>query len=506
MRQAVLLATLLLAVASLAVSPARADDDILAFIPEILGTCTGCQPRLVVVNNCDDNAVALFKVTGNDQWNFLIRQGGQVIYTDYVNSAGDEFIRFNLGARGAANAQKTFLIPDIGACSGNLSFQIGCSPNTDAANPWYQCQIGDVPGTDLFGANFLFEPTFGCSQAVTNRDPNLCQINLAKPSERLTTTDYLDISAVDAYTVPFKWEVTNPTAYNCSQAAIDANMLDLASCPSENNATMTMTSGDQATYASTYAIINTASGFSLLTSDVTGATGTINKACVSPGKWLTTTQLGNPVNPTIVAQSSGTSFPASTSDWYSSNSTCGEALTSASCTCPGCGGVQTYQGIPTNYTLSTPLTNYVTRLKEIGYLAGYTWAYDDASGLITCNQGAVSTLTLCPNGGKPYSQSQTWWYDSTSQTCKVVNSNTPGGATQYNSIFQCQQTAIGKYSIVSEALTSQNGLTATVYYCTIDPSGTYTYSACKTQVQTLNAGGHAGAALTGAAGALMCLK
>jgi len=472
-----------------------ADDyDLLLFVPPTLSSCPSCKPRLVIVNNCDDNAIASFKVTGNDQWNFLNTQGGNILYSDYVHKAGDKFVQFPLGARGSATATKVIRIPDKGAASGNLSFYIDCKPNTDPSNPWNICKIGGNPGTDLLGAAFLFEPTFGCSQAITSSTPWLCQKNPSKPTEPLSTTDYFDISAVNAYQMPFKVEITSGT--NCTKTYIDGSMLDLASCPGEDKTTMSLTTADDnsGTYAATKAQI--AAGFSLLTSDVTGAAGTYNKACIAPGQWIVSAQLGIPVNPTPMTNSATTT--ANTADWYTSDNTCGEAFTSTACICPQCGGPQTYRGMFDNYTLSTPLTNYVTRLKEMGYIAGYTWAYDDYAGGMQCDQGEIITVTLCPAGGKPYAKDNRWWYNTNSSVnaCVAVDSTTPPGTTEYTSLFECQKTAINRYALRYEKLVSQVPTAPynqqPIYYCVTHPATgggvtTYDYDTCKTNASACNA-------------------
>ena len=458
----------------------RAEDfSLLNFIPEILGN--NLKPRLIIVNNCDDNAIMMFKVTGNTQWDFLKNQGADTIYTDDINNAGDIYYRFTIPAKGSATTapQKVLRIPDIGASSGTAYFGVACTPNSNPANPWSQCKLGGVPGTDLLSVATLFEPTFGCSSNIQDRSK--CQINRVN-SAPLTAVDWFDISTVDGYTLPLKWEIAQAT--NCSKTMIDGSMFDLASCPSEGSDTISLTGPDQTTYPNTLNTIN--AGFSLLTQD---SENSYYKACVSPGKWVTTQTLGNPANPTgIPLTTDGLGVVPHTSDWYSTAMLCGIAASSASCVCPACGGVQAYKGMNDNNTKSIPLTNFVTRLKEMGYRDGYSWPYDDAAGDMSCNQGGILTITLCPQGGKPYDKNRQWWYNATDKTCGVVDASTPAEAPKFASLFACQRDGIQKYSIVPEQLTSANGLTATVHYCVTDPNGAYnTYAACKAQAQTLNA-------------------
>lgn len=463
----------------LSISPnIQAEDfSLLNFIPEILSK--NLKPRLIIVNNCDDNAIMMFKVTGNDQWDFLKNQGADIIYSDYVKHAGDVYYRFTIPAKGSATTapQKVLDIPEVGASSGTAYFGVACSPNADPTNPWYQCKLGGVPGTDLLSVATLFEPTFGCSNKIQDRSK--CQTNRVN-SKPLTAVDWFDISTVDGYTLPLKWEIAQAT--NCTKTMIDGSMFDLASCPSEGSATIDMTASDQSTYSQTLTTIN--NGFSLLTQD---SENSYYKACVSPGKWVTTQTLGSPVNPTAIPLTAdGLGVTPHTSDWYSTAMLCGIAASSTSCVCPACGGVQAYKGIDDNYTKSIPLTNFVTRLKEMGYKDGYSWPYDDAAGDMSCDQGGILTITLCPQGGKPYDKSRQWWYNATDQTCGVVDASTPSDAPKFASLFACQRDGIQKYSIVPEALTSANGLTATVKYCVTDKNGAYdTYAACKAQLQTL---------------------
>lgn len=467
------------------------DADILRYIPEILNSCPDCKPRLTIVNNCADNAELLWKVTGNPQWDFLVNQGAAVLYTGN-NKTGDKFYKFTLGAQGSANAQKTFLIPDKGASSGSLYFMLGCTPNP--GSDWDQCEIGGVPFTPFFGALPLYEPTFGCASSITNR--SLCAVNRTN-QQPLTAIDWFDLSAVDYYALPFNLELVNSASYSCTASTgpltgIDASMLDLASCPSEDSTTMTMTPADQTTYAATYALMTAQGGFSLLSTG-SDTSGSYNKVCAASGQWLKTPGIGNPPNTAAMPTNFDT---INTADWYSAYGQGGVSdLYSTACTSPGCGGPQTYKGILGNYTKSLPQTNYIRRLKEMGYTAAYSWAYDDAAGDMNCQQGVKTVLTLCPKGGAPYSQATRWWYNTASgvNACVFVDGATPGGATQYASLFECQRDGIARYAIFREQLTSHNPnmLSQNIYYCTTHPATgdgvtTYDYATCQTNVSLCN--------------------
>lgn len=454
---------------------------ILEFLPGFMAHHGNYTPRLTVVNNCADNAELLWKVTGNPQWDFLASQGASVRYTG-PNQTGDKFYVFNLGAQGTASAQKTFRIPKIGASSGAMSIMIACTndPNSD----WDDCKIGAQPGEAAFGALPLYEPSFGCAASITDRTK--CNVNRTDGTP-LTAVDWFDLSAVNSFALPFHLQLISAASYNCSVDEIDAAMLDLASCPSEGPATMTMTAADQTAYPDTYASIN--GGFSLLTTD-----GDVNKVCASPGTWFSSPGLGNPANTHPFAASES---PINSFDWYASVGQDGAGLTDPSCTAPGCGGPQTYRGINGDYTQSLPLTNYVKRLKELGYVSGYAWPYDDGAGDINCDQGVKTVLTLCPGGGQPYSQSNQWWYntDPGTNACELVDGSTPGAATRYDSLFECQKQGINKYKLIRETLTSQNPSspydTQDIYYCTTypatDATTTYGYDACQTNADACNA-------------------
>lgn len=471
--------------------------DLLEFIPGILGNCPNCAPRLTIVNNCADNVELLWKVTDNRQWDFLLRQGAEKLYTNEATSSGDMFYRFKLGDRGATDAQKTFRIPEQGASSGIMYFMMACTPTSGSS--WDTCKIGGVPFTTFFSAVPAYEPTFGCSAAITDR--SLCSKNLADNTP-LTAVDWFDISAVNYYAIPFQLNLIDSTGYSCNASGkplsgIDAHMLDLASCPGEDSTTMDMTAADRTAYANTYSVMQ--SGFSLLSTGTDGTTN-YNKVCAAPLSWLSTPGIGNPSQPNALT---GSDNPINTFDWYGSVGTMGQALTSSSCVSPGCGGPQAYKGMRGDYTHSIPMTNYVKRLKELGYTEAYTWQYDDAAGNINCTQGVKTILTLCPQGGAPYSQSNAWWYDTSVGTnaCVPVDASTPSGVTQYTSLFLCQQQGINRYALIKETLTSQNPSMGSqaIYYCTTYPAtdGTtvYTYADCQTNVANCNSASTSGATL-----------
>lgn len=473
-----------------------ADDlNIINFIPEIISSCPDCKPRLTVVNNCGDNAELLWKVTGNPQWDFLKSQGATTLY-ETPPSSNNKFYRFKLGAKGTTTAQKTFFIPEKGASSGAMYIMFGCTPTS--GSDWDTCKIGGLPFTTFYTAVPLYEPSFGCSSTITDRTK--CNKNLSN-NQPLTPVDWFDMSAVNTYNIPFKLVVTDAATHSCAPAVngiIDGSMLDMASCPSEGLGTMNMTAADKSSYADTWAVMQ--GGFSLLNTAQDGNGENYNKVCGAPQMWLTVPGFGNPSQPHGIGTDLTTN---NTYDWYAAVGTENKALTSTDCTGPGCGGPQSYKGMNGDWTQSLPLTNYVKRLKEMGFLTAYTWPYDDAAANNNCTQGIHTVLTLCPNGGTPYSQSTKWWYntDSSTNACVVVDASTPSSATQYTSLFDCQQQGINRYVLIKETLTSQNPnmLTQAIYYCTTHPASdgatVYEYTDCQTKVSACNAASTSGGTL-----------
>ena len=176
---------------------------------------------------------------------------------------------------------RIFAVPDRGAPNGNFRFFMGCPSLANNNNPFGGggCVIGAITG-DLANVNTLFEPTLGCMKgsktcafnpAANPATHPLCpsQPN-AKNCGPLSATDFYDVSAVDGYTLPIEVAASGK---GCSAPLIDASMLDLASCPSENKKTLYSTNAMQQAQIE--------KGFSLLTS-----AGPYRKACVAPYLWF----------------------------------------------------------------------------------------------------------------------------------------------------------------------------------------------------------------------------
>jgi hypothetical protein len=165
-------------------------------------------------------------------------------------------------------ASQTFCVLDKGAPGGNFRFYMGCpANNTDPFNTG-GCMLGAAAG-DLAGINTLFEPTFGCdptlpaSECAFNpaagapnwpqcqSDPNIAHCPPIAPS------DNFDISAVDGYTMLLRVDTQPRAGTHCNRLSTDASMLDLASCPTETNATLYSTDPIQQTHIdSTVSLLN----------------------------------------------------------------------------------------------------------------------------------------------------------------------------------------------------------------------------------------------------------
>jgi hypothetical protein len=357
-------------------------------------------------------------------------------------------------------------IPNGGAPSVNFYFAMGNCPNGPFGG---SCIIGSNALAQL---NTLFEASFGCPTGQQS-----CAFNPSAPASSfpncstqptlancgpLASGDTYDVSAVNGYTIPMKVTVIPPTGAAAGQCGpIDGSTLDLASCPSETSATISSTDQQQQT------AIN--GGVSLLVQN----SGNY-QACAAPFEWFTN-GYGTPTNPHPLGACCGSScnpaVPAGaycTSTSYYAGAGCTNATdaTSQALGCPAGAGGSLGAGSPAGAqeqvgpgSLASPTpngryaihnTNYVQGLYRMGY-RGYTWQYGDAVGTQTCPSIGSSgtsypayTVTLCPNGGIPYSATQGWTYSSSSGLCVL---STSGGS--YASLAACQQANL-KYACVAQ--------------------------------------------------------
>lgn len=337
----------------------------------------------------------------------------------------------------AKGTQQTFCVPNKGAPGGNFHFAIGC-PAGDT-QPFSMdgggCVVGPQGG-DVSGSRTLFEPTFGCDPSLTSG----CAFNPAGSSSTcqktpgpttcpaLGSTDYFDVSAVDGYDVPMLLTATPKPGAGCSRPTTDAGMLDLASCPVENVATL------YSTDASQQAVIE--KGIGLLT-----ATHAAMRACVAPYKWFETGTLGTPPNP---SPSSGACTTIDSACFYSGAGCDNQKPVVA---CPGGSGPQQRVGPKGNGNFGIQNTVWVQQLFETGY-AGYTWQYGDGVGTQTCGWGSELTVQLCPNGGNPSRWLQLWRFDAATGTCATDGSAGRGnGVTTFDSLVTCQRAHV-RYTCV----------------------------------------------------------
>lgn len=328
----------------------------------------------------------------------------------------------------AKGATQTFCVPNAGAPGGNFHFAMSC-PDGDT-QPFSMLDGGCVVGPqggDVSGSRTLFEPTFGCDPASAT-----CAFNPADPSSAcqktpgpttcsaLGSTDYFDVSAVDGYDVPMLLAATPKEGGRCSRPTTDASMLDLASCPTEGDATLFSSDAAQ------QAVI--AKGVSLLTE-----TATAMRACVAPYKWFQTGALGTPPNP---SPSSGACSTIDSACFYA-GAGCDNAKPVVAC--PGGSGPQQRVGPTGNGNYGIQNTAWVQQLFETGY-GGYTWQYGDGVGTQTCSWGSDLTVTLCPNGGSPWRKAQLWTFDAATGRCATDGSTGPAnGTTTFNSLVACQR-------------------------------------------------------------------
>lgn len=325
---------------------------------------------------------------------------------------------------------KTFAVPDRGAPNGNLRFFMGCPSLANNSNPFGNggCVIGAISG-DRSNVNTLFEPTFGCMKGSKTcafnpaADPATHPLCPSQPNEKncgtLSATDFYDVSAVDGYTLPIKVAASGK---GCSASLVDASMLDLGSCPSENDNTLYSTDAAQQAQIK--------KGFSLLTS-----AGNYRQACVAPYLWFKSTSLGAPKNPQATQPGCAKGNCSSVS-YYAGAGCDSTDQQTLRLDCPANSGPQQRVGPQQNGRFAIHNTNWVAQLYGLGY-TGYTWQYADGVGGQTCPSApqAVYRVTLCPGGGKPYATTQKWEFSAAAGTCVAGQ----GAAAKYNSLIACQQ-------------------------------------------------------------------
>ncbi len=340
---------------------------------------------------------------------------------------------------------RIFAVPDRGAPNGNFRFFMGCPSLANNNNPFGGggCVIGAITG-DLANVNTLFEPTFGCMKgsktcafnpAANPATHPLCpsQPN-AKNCGPLSATDFYDVSAVDGYTLPIEVAASGK---GCSAPLIDASMLDLASCPSENKKTLYSTNAMQQAQIE--------KGFSLLTS-----AGPYRKACVAPYLWFESTDLGSPKNPKATEPGCPKGAACSSVSYYAGAGCDSSDRRSLKLDCPGNSGPQQRVGPQQNGQFAIHNTNWVSQLYALGY-SGYSWQYADGVGGQTCPAApqAVYQVTLCPGGGKPYATTAKWEFSEATGACAAGE----GAAAKYNSLIACQR---ANMRFVCDALTASD--------------------------------------------------
>jgi hypothetical protein len=388
---------------------------------------SGSTPRFIVENRCGDDVWMIETPPGaaravQAQWDWFLKS-----YATVQNPLGN-------GGTVAAllipkQASQTFCVPDKGAPGGNFRFYMGCPDS----NPFSSagCIVGSATG-DLAAINTLFEPTFGCSPALSGPqcafNPSADPDCAANPSNTtcppIASGDNFDISAVDGYTIPMRVDATPLPGKTCSRLSTDGSMLDLASCPGETKDTLYSSNPTQQQ--------RIAGGISLLTQS---EDGTQLKACVAPHKWFETGSLGIPPN---TDPSSGACNPITSSCFYSGAGCDKSNDSTLVASCPGGSGPQQKVGPKGDGTFAIQNTNWVQQLYALGY-GGYTWQYGDGIGDQSCEWGAQIKVTLCPNGGVPYRKNQLWTFSVASGTCSTDGTTgNPDGNTTFPSLAACQ--------------------------------------------------------------------
>jgi len=477
--------------------------------------CPDCTQRLTFVNNCDDDAEIQALIpsdaTAKPQWDFW-KPYGAMRYSGFDekgNPSGDQYVITKLPHGESA----TFGIPDAGVTSGRFSFALGCDASTQTEkDPWGKCKMGPTSGKGWYSINSIFEITAGCRYEKDPLKKNSCVKNGSDPKKGpLSEQDNFDLGAVDGYTVPLSVEVTNndKNAFACTRNKVDGSLLDLASCPAEYSQsdeakkiaqTLKLTPED-ADDPKLKTFFAKKDPISMLTKDTDGSV----KACSSPCKWITANgDVGSPGVPVRLIP--GEAFKdttnkkekliPNTADYYccacrglNDKNQVIEPI-DPKCVYPGCSGVSCMDRWDINPQItgddrrySMPMSNYVKRLKAMGF-EGYTWQFDDKLGLVQCDKwGAKITVTICPagSGGKPYDlANRKWAYSAKDNKC-VLDSN-----GKYASLFDCQSTdkdSMNKYMLITNAeINGQGRGNKTQKYCVWDgAAGKLTLEDCEKQ-------------------------
>ncbi len=377
---------------------------------------------------------------------------------------------------------RTFEIPDAGAPSGRFSFFNGCPKgDTDPFNQ-HSCAIG-AADTDLASVNTVAEMSFGCNYSSNLNQPadkSKCIFNpgdiaphfpkcQADPNAAncgpLASSDYYDVSTVDGYTFPLRVDVAAQSdKLRCNnnagddplpaqEASIDGSMLDLASCPTEDQTTIYSTDpGQQKLIVGKIDLLAHWNA-----NDQPVRTGPA-KACVAPYKWFESQTLGYPVD-THANQPNCALGTCTSTSYYAADSCDGANTTTLKYFCPQNSGPQQRVGphfskhvsiydVPDGmYSIHN--TNFVKQLYQLGP-KGYTWQFDDGVGLLNCPSTATVnepakyttyTITACPDGGtrNPAEPTQ-WMFSHERGYCVAVGGR--HGERAYGSLVSCQQANI----------------------------------------------------------------
>lgn len=408
-----------------------------------IGAANPSSERLTVVNNCGDDVWLIETPPGavaavQKQWDWFVPYATQ---TNTLPNGG-----VVAAVPLPAGSSKTFSVPDKGAPGGNFRFYMRCPQPGGAGQPGGPfdprgCTIGSAAG-DLASINTLFEPTFGCRSGSPG-----CAFNPAAPADAcrtdpgpdtcppLASGDNFDISTVDGYTLPMKVEASNDGG-SCNRLATDAGMLDLASCPHEDDSTLYTSVASQQALIAGIDPATGKKGISLLSVDNSTADKPL-RACAAVYKWFESDTLGSPPSP---VRESGACDPANGSfgsHCYYSGAGCDASDPATSC--PNNSGPQQKVGPKKDGSFAIQNTNWVQQLFAMGY-RGYTWQYGDKVGDQSCNSSSTYKLTLCPAGGVPYRSNQLWTFSPGSGTCDASpSSGAANGVTSFDSLFACQK-------------------------------------------------------------------
>ena len=445
----------------------------------------GYTERLTVINNCGSNAWMWVVPPGPDvaeeqsQFWETVNGGAYVCKTSNKDKADCEAIsprNYQWKIELAKGESKTFALPDRGAVSNKVYFNLDCREREAGADykDWGYCTIGGEFGTTLLGnemvgSNTWFEATWGCSDPTGVN----CNINPSSPTGApLTAQDWMDISFVDGYTIPMKMELAagEATANNCQfnngtkwNGLEDAGFVDLASCASETAATF---------YTDVQAIDKLLHAPDGQISWLTQSGGNYVN-CVAPHKWLQGnnllgTKLGTPG--VLPLKAGTTEETLNAVNWYGCKGLCGETAGTEDCVCPECCREACLSRPYGNGDFTVAEAAYVKRLKAMG-LEAYTWQFDDDAGNKHCDQGVHVTVTLCPaqTGQKPWDPKQSWNYDAGAKKCVLA---AVGAKGTYPSYFDC----ISKHSKYKKQVDVDN---KKVVYCIPSETGEFDdYASC----------------------------